>query len=282
MTTPIDIDRQLTQLAAAVQWPQPRDVSAGVRAAVEAIDAAKSPVEQRAAWQEQTRGRGRARLPGWAGGRRPAVVIALLVVALTAGVLVVSPRTREAVASLLGVAGIEVRVADEVPAAVAGAFRLGEAVPLPEARRRVDFPVKVLDLHGDLDRTGGGVFVDDRIPGGIVHILYARQPGLPEVMPKGVGALLTQFRAPSSGAVFTKQALRSSGEITATEVGGEFALWISGPSHVLIPNREGVPVREHARLSGDALLWSTPDGLTYRLETALAMDAAIALAQTLH
>lgn len=282
MTTPIDIDHQLSELAAAVQWPQPRDVSADVRAAVEAMDAARSPVEQAAAGQEPARGRGRHRQPWWAGGLRPAVVITLLIVALTAGVLVGSPRTREAVASLLGVAGIDVRVADEVPATVAGSFRLGDAVPLAEARRRVGFPVKVLDLPGDLERTGGGVFVDDRVPGGIVHILYARQPGLPEVMPKGVGALLTQFRAPSSGAVFTKQALRSSGEITTTQVGGEFALWISGPSHVLIPNRDGVPVREHARLAADALLWSTPDGLTYRLETALAMDAAVALAETLH
>lgn len=274
MTSPSDIERRLAEVTSAVEWPRVRDVSAGVAAAIAA---------------DRVTHREGAPQPRWR--LRPVFAAAALVVVL-AGVLLTSPTARHAVASLLGVAGIEVRVEPHLPTpgppgtrenppGAAPGLRLGEAVTLTEARRAVDFEVKLLDLRGDLERIGGGVYVDRRVPGGIVHIVYEEQPGLPEAMPKAVGAMLTQFRAPAGEPFFTKATVQSSGGVTATEVDGQFALWVTGPSHMLIPNRDGAPIRDEARLSANALLWSAVDGMTYRLESALSMEDAVALAETL-
>lgn len=285
MTTDADIERRLAALPVAVQWPQGRDISAGVLAAIRAAEPAADPSGPPQAHHRRRSRRDRA--PWWAGGLRPALVAVLLVVALAGGALVASPRAREAVASLLGVAGIDVQLqetipqAETVPPPAPASFRLGEAVTLQQAQNRVAFPVRRLPLEGDLDRVGGGVYVDGTVPGGIVHILYAEQDGLPVAFPKDVGAMLTQFRAPSDGPLFTKEALRADGALTPTEVDGQFALWVTGPSHVLIPNRDGAPVRSEARLSANALLWTSAEGITYRLESALEMEAAVTLAEQL-
>lgn len=212
---------------------------------------------------------------------RPALaalaVVAAVVVAGTA-VLMASPSARSAVAQWLGVPGVDVRVEPEVTVVVPGRFSLGEPVSLAGAQRRAEFSVRVLDLEGDLHRAGGGVYFDDTVSGGLVHILYVVQDGLPFAAPKGIGAMLTQFRG-GEDAIFTKEVLTGA-DVRAIRVGDREALWVSSDGHVLLRNRDGQPVPE-ATLSRNALLWTSADGVTYRLETALEMDEAVRLAETL-
>jgi hypothetical protein len=262
--TTAEVERQLQSLAHAADWPPTRDLSVAVAVAIAAPGRPQRLPRRRPLVL------------------RPAVVAAATILVIAVGILVVSPAAREAVASWLGIPGIEIRV-QETPSAdpPAAQLRLGEPTTLSNAQARVAFDIGELDLDAPVERLGGGVYFDDRAPGGIVHIVYPEQEGLPVAAPKGVGAVFTQFAAARDDPFFTKEvADAEDGVVTPTTVAGEFALWVQGPSHILIPNRNGVPIRHESRLSANALLW-TADGVTYRLETALDVEDAVALAETI-
>ena len=261
MNAPIDLEQRLTALGAALDWPPPRDISPTVGAAIRR-PAAAAPAR-------------RNRWARWSPAPRPALVAAAVVL-VVAGVLAAWPTARQAVASLLGIGGVEVRVTEDPLTPGTAALDLGPPVSLADARARAGFDLEMLDLGQP-----SSMHLDSRAPGGIVHLVYDPRSDLPPAQPSGIGALHTQFRS-TSDPLFTKEAVAGSGAITTTEVDGQFALWVTGPSHVLVPRRNGEPVLDEARLSANALVWTTPQGVTHRLESALPMTRAVELAETLN
>jgi hypothetical protein len=65
--------------------------------------------------------------------------------------------------------------------------------------------------------------------------------------------------------------------VEETQVGGQPALWTDGPYIVALPNGDWVAER---LVTGHVLIWSEGD-ITYRLESDLALTAAVAVAESL-
>jgi hypothetical protein len=63
----------------------------------------------------------------------------------------------------------------------------------------------------------------------------------------------------------------------AVEVGGRRSIWIDAPHELLVITDEGA---QRFLVEGNVLIW-VDAGITYRLETTLALPAAIALAESL-
>ena len=69
--------------------------------------------------------------------------------------------------------------------------------------------------------------------------------------------------------------------ITATHVRGDLAFWIDGAAHTFMYlDADGQPQSEEYRLAGNVLLWEA-NGVTYRLESELTRETAIAIAESL-
>src|SRR5262245_11833617 len=104
--------------------------------------------------------------------RTLAIAIAVLLVALAAALAV--PPVRGALLDLFHIGGVTVaRVATLPPVTSSGDLRLGRATTLEQARRDVDFPIRVPDEQawGRPD----GVFLSRSIPGGAVSLLYGTE-----------------------------------------------------------------------------------------------------------
>lgn len=266
------MERRLQALAVDVDWPDLPDLAPQVRERIAAAPRRK-PMSQ------------------WWPRLRPALAVAGFLLVVFATLLVVSPGTRSAVASWFGLGGVQVdRDADSSDARSSEPTRLtvrdlpehmGDPVILAQAAAAVDFPLRTVDLRADLDRVGGGVYVDDTVEGGMVHIVYPPQEGLPAAsQAKGIGAIFTQFQGQDSP-TFTKE-LADGNNAEFVEFEGDVALWVTGPSHVLIRNASGEPLRHTARLSANSLIWVGDGGVTYRLESDLTLTEALQLAATLN
>lgn len=268
-----DLEQRLRALGTDLSWPEESDLVPAVLATIGETAGAGA--------QPQPRGGSRAwsgvaaRLPTSAAGRL-AVATALSALLL---LVLIPTGVPAAVARFLGVPGVAIRTVEVLPPAGEEPGWLGEAITLRSARERADFPVRTLPLRADLDRVGGGVHLDERRGLPIVTIVYAEQPGLPEVAPKDVGAIFTQLRADVRAELFRK-VLGPDSRLDAVKVSGQPAWWISGAEHVLVktPGRDLVPLSGHR--AGNTLLWES-EGITYRLETALPKADALALAESL-
>jgi hypothetical protein len=216
--------------------------------------------------------------------RAVAAVIAIAF-ALLAAVLLIPPA-RHAVADLLGLRGVSiVSIPDSSTSPVvpsgspsAGASLLdGRNVSLAEARGAVSFPVLLpsAPLVGQPD----AIYVAGEPSGGRVTLVYAPRPVLPETRETGVGLLITQFRGASIP--FIQKGLPRGATATPTSVNGARAFWIAGVPHLLIVrDSQGAMHEQPSRLAANTLLWER-DGITYRLESSLDLDAAIGIAESM-
>jgi hypothetical protein len=201
----------------------------------------------------------------------PALVAA---VALVVVGVVATPGPRGAVARLLGIGGARVELTDRLPAGTAGLHGLGERITVDDARDRAAGPLDPEGLGPPAAAFAGW-------PDGGVSLVWASEDGLPPLdpaEPDGAALIVTVFPAGSEG--YHKSATRETG-VEAVEVGGSPGYWLSGGPHdvdVLGPG--GQPVPGAVRLAGDTLLW-TDDDLTYRLESGLDRNRAVALAETI-
>ncbi len=191
------------------------------------------------------------------GARRLAVAAALAVV-----VVAVVPGLRTQVAAWLGLRGVQVVETGPLLDA-AGRFDLGEPVSVEEAATRAGFTPTVLPELGTPDQ----VFERD----GQIWMLYGASDRLPETLEPGVGAMVTQFLN-DEGPGVVKNITGVDAEYLA--VGPWVGLWVEGPHELLLPG-EGVI----GRVAGNTLLWDTDDR-TFRLETALERNAALAIASS--
>lgn len=249
------LDRDLRSLATDIQWPAASELTPRVSAAISTRTA--------------------PRTVRWADRLRPVLIGAAVVVVITIGVLVLSPAARTAVASWFGLGGVAVERTTEASSPATSELDLGDPTTLEAAKAEVDFPVRGVQLDDPQ------VYFDPSVPGGMVSFVYPPQAGAPATGTPGVGAILSIFSGDTADPTFTKSILDAE-HIDFVPFGGDrFALWASGPSHLILRNDNGQPLRHTARLSANALVWTARDEVTYRLESALDLQAAVALAKPL-
>ncbi|MFI7427726.1 hypothetical protein ACIBPB_12140 [Micromonospora sp. NPDC049836] len=236
-----DLDRELRELAAWLETPEPPELAARVRARL------AEPVTRRRRWRR------------WLA----AAVAALLVGALPPARAAVA----DAVTGLLRFSGIAIGTAP-VPVSPSGTpapLPSQRAVALDEARRLVRFPIRVPAALGPPDR----VLVADPDAGGryrVATLLYRS------------GALRLDTFDGRLDVVFQKQA--SGPGVEWTQVAGGFAVWVAGPHPVAYVDRAGEVRVETARLAAKTLIWER-DGASYRLEGDLAPQEAVTIAESL-
>ncbi|HKA67481.1 MAG TPA: hypothetical protein VKG85_00025 [Actinomycetes bacterium] len=206
---------------------------------------------------------------------RAAAVVAILF----AGLLVVSPQVRAAVADLLRFAGIEIRQG-EGPQVPPG----GRYVPLPgervtdleTARELAQFPILVPASLGPPD----AVVVADGEPPRVVSLLYYPDSESPPSTPAGREQpviRIDEFHG-SISPVFMKYVDQQAEPIA---LGRYLAFWIDQPHPVLYVDRGGRVQEERARLSGRTLIVEI-DGTTVRIEGDFDKERATEIARSLH
>lgn len=119
----------------------------------------------------------------------------------------------------------------------------------------------------------------DEAKGGQVTLLWPASAELPTTLEPGVGLLLSEFRGAIDQGFFAK-VIGAETTLERVRVGGRQGYWLSGDPHIFFWDGPAGFVDDQRRWVGDVLLWS--DGpVTYRLETSLGRDRAIAIAELL-
>jgi len=264
----VDLERALAELADSLEFPTASDLPERVVAELDR-PAAVTPFIQRPAV-------------------RRVLALAAAAIVIVGVVLVASPRARRAMADLLGIGGVAIRTTDTtlapVPSSIPsnasssiisstvspptdppgatsvgdGAAELGIVAPVPTAL-------------GPPETT---TLVDGRL-----SLQWPPSDALPATSLPDVGALLTVFRGQVEEPLFEK-VLQPGTTYERVSVDGQPAVWLSGEPHLFLylgPTRD--IEEEELRLAGNTLIW-TVGPHTYRLESALDRDAAIAVAET--
>ena len=208
--------------------------------------------------------------------RRPVLVAATAALVLLIAVPLLVPSVGSAVARYLGVGGLRVEVAPELPE-VGAALRLGRRSGLTRAREAVAFPVGVPPALGEPDE----VWLDrDAVPGGQVTLLWRPRAELPAAEPHRVGALLTALPGRLEPGLLTKTIADPGTTLTSVSVGDATGWWIGGAPHALTYfDAEGSARSEPSRLAAATLVWQAGPTL-YRLESALPLEDALRIARS--
>lgn len=216
--------------------------------------------------------------PGDAGpvgnrSRRPLVLAASAVVVALAATLA-APGPRAAVARWLGIGSVDVTYTDEVPFAAGRTFDLGTPVPLPEALDEATWPVQ---SPANVDAPARAYTGQ---PGGSITLVWAPSPDLPEIDDSGIGLLLAALPGTIDGGNVSKE-IGPRTSVEQVPLGDGPAYWIAGEPHLVrVTDADGRVVVDATRLAGNTLVWTDGD-ITYRLESALTRDDAVALASDL-
>jgi hypothetical protein len=228
--------------------------------------------------------------------RRRRVGVAVLGVAMACVVAAaaVAP-VRSAVADFFGVDGVHITRAAHNPALAVPstappvvttppvdpvvALHLGTATTLVGAARLVGFPMR-LPTVGSYQRPDV-VLVGTPPVGGMASMVYLPAPGRPAVAGSGgVAALLSEFRGHLEAGYFQKVAGPGT-TVDPVRVGSAQGFWLSGAPHeFLYVNAAGTVDTQTIRLATSTLVWSA-GGITYRLESALPRDSAVAVAASM-
>ena len=205
--------------------------------------------------------------------RRTAWVAALLAVLLVISFL---PAARRAVANLLEVAGIRFEFGDAPELPPHSTIPLGELTDLDGARDAVDFPIRI---PAGLDPPAS-IHLMQWPLGTQVFLVWPASDGLPEVGDSGIGVLFAQFRADLDDPFFSK-IVQEGTTVDRVSVDGADAFWLAGAPHVFMfeTGRRDL-VEDSTRLTGNVLVWDA-EGVTYRLESGLDLEASLAIAESL-
>lgn len=202
-----------------------------------------------------------------------AAAVLLLVVATVA-----IPGARATVASWFDVPGIRIEVGDDEavrtpPASIGGSLLLGRPITIADAGAAAGFVIVApADTRGGAPET----YLLERDGATIVSLLYPAGPGLPGIGSTGAGLLLMQIDSPEHVDLLVKRSMNEQPPITVM-LGGGTGTWIAGGSLTLEPVYE---TGTFERSSGNVLIWEQ-NGVTYRMESALTMTDAVALAEGL-
>jgi hypothetical protein len=151
---------------------------------------------------------------------------------------------------------------------------LGESVAVGDAATAVDFPIVLPTASGVEPPVSAWILA------GRLSLVWPAGPALPATREPGVGLILSEFRGSVDPGYFQKT-IGPGTTVTTVQVDGVTGYWISGAPHVIVfVDQYGYPVYDSRRIVGDTLLWARGD-VTYRLESGLGREAAIALAGSL-
>jgi hypothetical protein len=151
---------------------------------------------------------------------------------------------------------------------------LGDPIAVADASAAVDIPIALPTA------AGVGPPVTAWILDGRLSFVWPTSRSLPPTREPGIGLILSEFRGSIEPEYFQK-VLDPATTLTAVTVGDVTGYWISGAPHqIVFVDRYGQPVFDSRRIVGDTLLWARGD-VTYRLESGLGREAAIALAESL-
>ena len=229
-----------------------------------------------------------------------AAVILLLVTAVLA-----VPRSRDAVADLLGIDGLRIRSGEgpvptstSAPATsstlstaiassstVGGGFdavavgrelKLGSQVSMAEARTALPVLRELSSSYGAAD----AIYLGTR-PAGLVTFVWRARADLPgSTFAPSVGLVVQQYRS-STGDIFPGKTVTPGSTIREIVVEGKKGYWIDGAPHsIAYFDAQGSYIEDTVRWATNALVWAT-NGVTYRIESSLTQEEAMALVKSL-
>jgi hypothetical protein len=217
-----------------------------------------------------------------AGSRNRRLVWAALLVLLILGGLLAVPQVRAKVIEFLQIGAIRIFLAEPTPTPTPGPHTptpqpsptplasllnlVGETT-LAEAEQEAGFPIRLPTYPADLGLPDH-VFLQDM--NGPVVVLVWLDPARPE----GVRLSLHQF----GPGTFAEKG--NPVTVLETQVKGQRAIWAEGP--YLLQIRRGSEVDYDLRrlVEGRVLIW-TEGELTFRLESDLALEEAVKVAESL-
>lgn len=242
------IEDRLTDLASRLEWPDDADLAPAVTHRL----------------QQASPGSRRAVLLG------VAATVVSLVVAIT-----LIPAGRQAVADLLGVAGIEIELGSEATPPPVGTLDLGDPVSLAEARDAAPFPL-LLPAHPDLGEPDTIHLNGEPVQ---VTLAWRGDDELPAAGDSGIALIHTQFE--SGGQALIHKDLDSDTSLVQLRVRGQDGRWIEGAPHdVEVQGRDGTSSLWEVRLGANVLVWEEA-GVTHRIETTLDLDETLEIADSL-
>lgn len=215
---------------------------------------------------------------------RLAAMVALAVLAILVAALAV-PSSRTAIADFFGIEGIRIEFggdAPEVPAtpaSIGSSLLLGDETTLETAEAAAPFDIVMPadDAAGAPDE----LYLNRRSGVTVVGLLWHATDTLPEIGDTGVGMLLLEIEADGDDTIFVKKMV-GGGEFNTAIVNDWPGYWIENGVLTVEPV-EGLMLDllgPESRRSGNVLIWSDSE-ITYRLETALPMEDAVRLAESL-
>ena len=207
--------------------------------------------------------------------RRPVAAGLAAALALTIFVVVWEPA-REAVAGWLGLDDVRITYEKPPPRPVGAHLDLGDRVSLTEGERRVSFHVLVPGALGAPDE----VYFDNRVPGGMVSLLYTARAGLPEAGSEGAGLILSEFEADLRDSEMFMKFVRFDTTVAEVTVRGVTGYWIAGPHQLAYIDAEGDESFQESRLSAPALVWQE-GGRVFRIESGLERSRVLEIAGSL-
>ena len=205
-----------------------------------------------------------------------------LAAAAFALLLLISPDVREAVARFFGLETVRIERISTPPAPTGtppfnqqtiqptpqsgaqAATELAGLTTLPEAQDKASFDIRLPAYPPGLGQPTRVYFQDF----GFGHQVISVYPDF------------VLFQA--EGIIYRK-GVGGGTVIQEVEVGGLYALWLSGSPHILLIQRPDGTTREaDGRIvDGNVLAWETRD-VTYRLETKLSLEEALRIAESLY
>lgn len=241
----MSLERELTALASALDWPEAPDVA--------------TVVVTRLA---EPRSRGRL-VP-----RRRAALAAALVLAALAAVLAVPPA-RTAVLDWLGIGSARIVRVDELPAVspTVPLDLLGEPTTLAGAGAAAGFPLAA-PPEGEPEPDEIRV-----VPGARASYVWLQG--------EGVRLLITQLPGAAGEPALLKKLAAGGTTVEQLRVDGDPAVWLEGGPHVVyLLGPDGAVRHDAGRLAGNTLLVDR-GGVTVRVEGVLERDDAIALVRAM-
>jgi hypothetical protein len=220
----------------------------------------------------------RAAAPWWRPPVRRSVVLALAALLLAAVAV--------AAAIGYGLPGLRILLGPvpsptapaPAPSGAAGApgamLALGTPLTLDEASDLVDFDV-LLPPDPAIGPPDAVYLAGRRLA-----LVWGSGPAVPGTAVADVGLLLVEIHASVEEGMIQK-IVDGGTPVEPVEVDGAPGYWISGDSHELVfIGPDGTVIPDSQRLANNTLVW-TRNGITYRLEADLPLDAALELGASL-